>query len=159
MGIRVGTGFDAHRFAEGRKLILGGVEIPFELGLEAHSDGDVAVHALMDALLGAAGLPDIGRLFPDNDPAYEGACSLELLKRVMSLLREKGFGLGNADIVLICQKPRLAGYIDSMREAVSGALGCDPGLVGIKATTTEHMGFTGRGEGIAAQAAVLIEII
>jgi len=159
MGIRVGTGFDAHRFAEGRKLILGGVEIPFELGLEAHSDGDVAVHALMDALLGAAGLPDIGRLFPDNDPAYEGACSLELLKRVMGLLREKGFSLGNADVVLICQKPRLAGYIDSMREAVSGALGCDPGLVGIKATTTEHMGFTGRGEGIAAQAAVLIENI
>ncbi len=117
------------------------------------------MHALMDALLGAAGLPDIGRLFPDNDPAYEGACSLELLKRVMSLLKEKGFSLGNADVVLICQKPRLAGYIDSMREAVSGALGCDPGLVGIKATTTEHMGFTGRGEGIAAQAAVLIENI
>ena len=156
MGIRVGIGFDAHRFAEGRKLILGGVEIPYELGLEAHSDGDVLVHALMDALLGAAGLPDIGRLFPDTDPAYEGASSLELLQRVNVLLEEKGFALGNADMVLICQKPRLAGHIDSMRELVAGALGCTPDAIGIKATTTEHMGFTGRGEGIAAKAVVMI---
>ena len=159
MGSRVGIGFDAHRFAEGRKLILCGVDIPYELGLEAHSDGDVAVHALMDALLGAAGLPDIGNLFPDTDPEYKDACSLKLLKRVVILLRENGYELGNADLVIICQKPKLAGHIGLMKQNLAEAMGCAAGQIGVKATTTEHMGFTGRGEGIAAQAAVLIETI
>ena len=157
MGFRTGLGFDAHRLVEGRKLILGGVEIPYEKGLEAHSDGDVLVHALMDALLGAAALPDIGRLFPDNDPAYKDICSLDLLERVMSAVRDAGYELGNADMVVICQAPRLAGHIDDMKRRIAAAMGCDAGALGIKATTTEHMGFPGRGEGIAAQAVVLLE--
>lgn len=157
MRFRVGLGFDAHRLTEGRKLILGGVEIPYEKGLEAHSDGDVLVHALMDALLGAAALPDIGRLFPDNDPAYKDICSLTLLAKVMEKVRDAGFELGNADMVVICQAPKLAGHMEDMKKAIADAMDCAPSALGIKATTTEHMGFTGTGEGIAAQAAVILE--
>ena len=153
---RIGLGYDAHRLAEGRKLILGGIEVPFEKGLEAHSDGDVLLHALMDAMLGAAGLPDIGRLFPDSDPAYKDACSLELLKRVSEAVREAGYELGNADVVVICQAPKISGYVEEMRRAISGAIGCPEEAIGVRGTTTERMGYTGRGEGIAAQAVAML---
>ena len=155
--MRVGHGYDVHRLVEGRKLILGGVEIPWEKGLLGHSDADVLTHALMDALLGAAALGDIGHLFPDRDPAYEGADSIELLKAVMDRLDEAGWKLGNADVTVIAQKPKLALYIPAMREILAKAMRAEIHQVSVKATTEEKLGFTGEGLGIAAHAVVLIE--
>ena len=154
---RIGTGYDVHRLVEGRKLILGGVDIPFEKGLLGHSDADVLLHAVMDALLGAASLGDIGRHFPDRDPAYEGISSLELARRTAMLLDEEGYRVGNIDATLICQKPRLAPYIEKMAENIAESFCIGPSRVSVKATTEEGLGFTGRGEGIAAQAVALIE--
>ena len=155
--MRVGHGYDVHRLGESRKLILGGVEIPWEKGLLGHSDADVLTHALMDALLGAAALGDIGHLFPDKDPAYEGADSIELLKAVMDRLDEAGWKLGNADVTVIAQKPKLAPYIPAMREILAKAMRAEIHQVSVKATTEEKLGFTGEGLGIAAHAVVLIE--
>ena len=155
--IRVGHGYDTHRFASGAKLVLGGVVIEFEHGLAAHSDGDVLIHALCDAALGAAGLGDVGKRFPDSSPEFAGIDSRVLLRRVVGLLDDRGFGIVNADITVIAQAPRLAPYIDEMRGKLASDLLVEPDRVSIKATTTEGMGFTGRGEGIAAHAVVLIE--
>ena len=152
MEVRVGTGFDVHRLTEGRKLILGGVEIPYEKGLLGHSDADVMVHALMDAMLGAAGLGDIGRHFPDTDPAYKGISSLKLLELVRGKVADAGYTLGNADVTIIAQKPKLAGHIPAMEENLVRVLQTEAGKINVKATTTEKLGFTGRGEGIAAEA-------
>jgi len=157
--IRIGHGYDVHRLAEGRKLILGGVEIPWEKGLLGHSDADVLTHAVMDALLGAAGLGDIGRHFPDTDPAYAGADSLKLLEHVMELLRERGFAVGNVDATVLAQRPKLAPHIPLMRDNLARVMGVDPGRVNVKATTEEGLGFTGSGEGIAAHGVALIEKI
>ncbi|MEW6662215.1 MAG: 2-C-methyl-D-erythritol 2,4-cyclodiphosphate synthase [Bacillota bacterium] len=154
--MRVGLGFDVHRLVAGRRLILGGVEIPYELGLAGHSDADVLVHALMDALLGALALGDIGQHFPDNDSQYAGIDSFLLLKRVMDLVKSQGYRVGNADLVVIAQRPKLAPYMAEMRQNLAKALEIDPSAMGVKATTTEHLGFTGRGEGIAAQAVVML---
>ena len=154
---RIGEGYDVHRLKEGRKLILGGVEISFTKGLDGHSDADVLVHAIMDALLGAAALGDIGKLFPDNDDAYLGADSIELLKKVVKVISDKGYNLVNIDSTVIAQKPKLAPYIDNMRENIASALGTDKDAVSVKATTEEGLGFTGTGEGIAARAVALIE--
>lgn len=156
LDIRVGHGYDAHRLKAGRRLVLCGVEIPFEKGLNGHSDADVAVHALMDALLGALGLGDIGRHFPDTDPSYSGADSMGLLKTVMALVREGGYRVGNADITIVAQQPKLADYIETMRERIAAGLCISTGQVNVKATTTEHMGFEGEGIGISAQAVVLL---
>lgn len=155
--MRIGHGYDVHRLVEGRKLILGGVEIPFEKGLDGHSDADVLVHAVMDALLGAAALGDIGKLFPDNDDAYLGADSVELLKKVRDVLQEHGWKLSNLDATVIAQRPKLAPYIDTMRKRIADALETDAENVSVKATTEERLGFTGSGEGIAAHAVCLIE--
>jgi len=155
--VRIGQGFDVHAFEAGRRLVLGGVEIPHSHGLRAHSDGDVVLHALCDALLGAAALGDIGRHFPDTDAAYRGADSRELLRRVYAAVQARGLSLANADMTVIAQAPRLAAYIDAMRTAIAGDLQVDSGRISVKATTTEHLGFTGRGEGIAALAVVLLE--
>ena len=155
--MRIGHGYDVHRLVEGRKLILGGVEIPFEKGLDGHSDADVLVHAVMDALLGAAVLGDIGKLFPDNDDAYLGADSVELLKKVRDILQEHGWKPGNLDATVIAQRPKLAPYIDTMRKRIADALETDAENVSVKATTEERLGFTGSGEGIAAHAVCLIE--
>ncbi len=155
--MRIGHGYDVHRLVEGRKLILGGVEIPFEKGLDGHSDADVLVHAVMDALLGAAALGDIGKLFPDNDDAYLGADSVELLKKVRNVLQEHGWKPGNLDATVIAQRPKLAPYIDTMRKQIADALETDAENVSVKATTEERLGFTGSGEGIAAHAVCLIE--
>ena len=157
--MRIGHGYDVHRLVEERKLILGGVDIPYEKGLLGHSDADVLVHALMDAMLGALALGDIGKLFPDNDPEYKGADSLELLKKVARLVRAQNYELGNADCTIIAQRPRLAPYIDPMRENIARALGVDIARISVKATTEEHLGFTGEGLGIAAHAVVLLEEI
>ena len=157
--MRIGIGYDVHRLTEGRKLILGGVDIPYELGLLGHSDADVAVHALMDALLGAAALGDLGSHFPDTDPAYEGASSLELLEAVKEKLAEQGYKPVNVDITIICQKPKLAAHIPQMRNNIAAWLGMPVKMVSVKATTTERLGFAGRGEGIAAEAVCLIENI
>ena len=154
--IRIGQGYDVHRLVEGRKLILGGVEIPWEKGLLGHSDADVLIHAVMDALLGAAALGDIGAIFPDSDPKYEGADSVELLRKVNALLREKGWRLGNLDATVIAQRPRLAPHIPEMRRMIAEALSASIDDVSVKATTEEHLGFTGRGEGISAQAVALL---
>ncbi len=154
--IRTGNGFDVHRFAPDRRLWLCGVNVPSELGLLGHSDADVALHALCDALLGAAALRDIGYHFPDTDPAYAGADSRVLLRRVVELLAEKGYTPGNADITIIAQKPKLLPYIDEMQRTVAADLGIKADRVSVKATTTERLGFTGRGEGIAAMASALI---
>ncbi len=154
--MRIGHGYDVHRLVEGRKLILGGVEIPFEKGLLGHSDADVLAHAVMDALLGAAALGDIGKLFPDSDPAYSGADSLVLLRRVAEVLAEHGYGIGNVDATVLAQRPKLAPYIPEMRERLAAAMGVGPGQVSVKATTEEGLGFTGTGEGIAAHAVALI---
>jgi len=156
MDMRVGQGFDVHAFAEGRKLILGGVEIPYERGLAGHSDADVLVHAVCDALLGAAGLGDIGHHFPDSDPQYAGVDSMKLLDHVMQTLREKGWVLNNLDATVIAQAPKLAPYIATMLERFAKVMDVDADQLNIKATTTEKLGFTGRGEGIAAQAVVLL---
>jgi 2-C-methyl-D-erythritol 2,4-cyclodiphosphate synthase len=152
----IGQGIDAHRFGPGRPLVLAGVQVPHDQGLEAHSDGDVAIHALCDALLGAAGLGDIGRHFPDTDAAYAGIDSRILLRRVMASLGEQGLAVHNADLTLVAQQPRLAAYIPIMTLTLATDLGCPPARVNLKATTTERMGFTGRGEGIAAFAVVLL---
>lgn len=154
--MRVGTGYDVHRLVQERKLILGGVEIPFELGLDGHSDADVLVHAIMDALLGAAALGDIGQHFPDTDPRYKGADSIVLLQEVGRILYETGYGIENIDSTIICQKPKLKDYIPEMRKNIASALNLEPDQVSVKATTEEHLGFTGRGEGISAQAAALL---
>lgn len=155
--MRIGHGFDVHAFVEGRKLILGGVEIPYEKGLLGHSDADVLTHALMDAMLGAAGLGDIGKLFPDTDEKYKGISSLVLLKEVKAEIERRGYRLANVDITVICQKPRLRPYIDEMILKLVQVLAEAEDTVNIKATTTEKLGFTGRGEGIAAEAVCLLE--
>lgn len=154
--MRIGHGYDVHRLTEGRKLILGGVDIPCEKGLLGHSDADVITHAVMDALLGAAGLWDIGHAFPDNDPAYSGISSLLLLERVMDMLHDKGFSVGNVDATIVAQRPKLAPYIPQMKENLASVMGVTADRVNVKATTEEHLGFTGSGEGIAAHAVALL---
>ena len=157
--LRTGLGMDVHAFAPGRKLILGGVDIPHHQGLDGHSDADVLAHAISDALLGAVRGGDIGKLFPDNDDAYLGADSMELLKKVRDVLRAHGWRLGNLDATVIAQRPKLAPYIDTMRQNIAGVLETDVSNVSVKATTEERLGFTGSGEGIAAHAVCLIERI
>ena len=154
--MRIGHGYDVHRLVEKRKLILGGVEIPYSFGLLGHSDADVVTHAIMDALIGAAGMWDIGHAFPDNDPAFKDISSLILLERVIEMLREKGFSVGNVDATIVAQKPKLAPYIPQMREKIASILEIDSNRVNIKATTEEGLGFTGVGEGIAAHAVALL---
>ncbi len=154
---RIGHGYDVHRLAEGRKLILGGVEIQYEKGLLGHSDADVLVHAIMDSILGALALGDIGKLFPDNDSEYEGADSIKLLEQVISIAEEKGFTVGNIDSTILCQAPKLAGYINNMRENIAKACNTYIGNISVKATTEEKLGFTGSGEGIAAHAVCIME--
>ena len=154
--MRVGHGYDVHRLVAGRKLILGGVEIPWEMGLLGHSDADVLVHAVMDALLGAAGLWDIGHAFPDNDPAYEGIDSMVLLQRVREMLEEKGYKVGNVDATILAQRPKLAGHIPQMRQNIAQVLGVEEDCINVKATTEEGLGFTGSGEGMAAHAVALL---
>lgn len=155
--MRVGIGYDAHKLAVGRPLVLGGVIVPHAYGLAGHSDGDVVVHAIMDALLGAAALGDIGAHFPSEDPQYEGASSLSLLARVRDLLAERGWQVHNLDATIVAERPRLAPYIAQMRQAIGRCLGLEPERVSIKATTTDGLGFTGRAEGIGAHAVVSIE--
>lgn len=154
--MRIGHGYDVHRLVEGRKLILGGVEIPFELGLLGHSDADVLLHAVSDALLGAAALGDIGKHFPDTDPKYEGADSMKLLERVVELLEEKGFKVNNIDCTVIAQKPKLAPFIEQMKSNIASVCGVDGDRVNVKATTEEKLGFTGALEGISAHAVCTI---
>ncbi len=154
--MRIGHGYDVHRLIAGRKLILGGVEIPYSLGLLGHSDADVLTHAIMDALLGAAGLWDIGHAFPDTDPAYEGISSLVLLERVVEMLREEGYTIENVDATVLAQQPKLSPYIPQMRERLAKAMEIDVIQVNVKATTEEGLGFTGAGEGIAAHAVALL---
>lgn len=156
MDIRVGQGFDVHALVAGRKLILGGVEIPFERGLLGHSDADVLLHAITDALLGAAGLGDIGRLFPDTDPRFAGADSRVLLREALSLVRRAGWRVGNIDATIIAQAPRISPHAEAMQANIAADLGIAVDTVNIKGKTTEHLGFTGRGEGIAAQAVALL---
>ncbi len=155
--MRIGIGYDVHKLKEGRALVLGGVVIPYERGLDGHSDADVLLHAIMDAVLGALGEGDIGRLFPDNDPAYLGIDSMVLLGKVASIMRDKGYRVGNLDAVLIAQKPKIAPYVPEMQQRVAEGLGCEVERVNIKATTEEHLGFTGREEGMAAEAVCLLE--
>ena len=155
--MRIGHGYDVHQLTEGRKLILGGVEIPFERGLLGHSDADVLTHAVMDALLGAAGLGDIGKTFPDTDPAYAGADSLGLLDTVMEMLRAAGFRVGNVDATILAQRPKLAPHIPQMRENLARRMGVPVDRVNVKATTEEKLGFTGSGAGMAAHAVCLLE--
>ena len=155
--MRIGHGYDVHKLVEGRKLILGGIEIPFEKGLLGHSDADVLTHALMDALLGAAALGDIGKLFPDNDPDYAGADSVELLKRVCAVIDKAGYRVGNVDCTVIAQRPKLASFIPAMREKLAKAMQVEVSRVSVKATTEEHLGFTGEGLGIAAHSVALLE--
>ncbi|MGC6587543.1 2-C-methyl-D-erythritol 2,4-cyclodiphosphate synthase [Paenibacillus sp. Dod16] len=154
--IRVGQGFDVHQLVEGRQCIIGGVTIPYEKGLLGHSDADVLLHAVTDAILGALGLGDIGRHFPDNDPAFKDADSLKLLEQVWVMAKERGYTLGNIDSTIIAQKPKMAPYIPQMAEVIAKALDAEVDQVNVKATTTEQLGFTGRGEGIAAQSVVCL---
>lgn len=154
--MRVGHGYDVHRLVEGRRLVLGGVDIPYEKGLLGHSDADVLAHAVMDALLGAAGLGDIGKHFPDTDPAYAGADSLELMKHVAALLGGRGWSVGNVDATILAQRPKLAPHIPAMAQNLAAAMGVGPERVNVKATTEEGLGFTGAGEGMAAHAVALI---
>ena len=155
--MRIGHGYDVHRLVEGRALVLGGVRIPFEKGLVGHSDADVLTHAVMDALLGAAALGDIGKLFPDTDDRYLGADSIALLREVDRRLTEAGYRLGNLDVTVIAQRPKLAPYINQMRQNLAAALRTELQNISVKATTEEHLGFTGSGEGIAAHAVCLLE--
>ena len=155
--MRIGHGYDVHRLVEGRKLILGGVDIPHNLGLLGHSDADVLTHAIMDALLGAAALGDIGKLFPDSDAAYKGADSLKLATVVARQIRAAGYEIGNVDATVIAQKPKLAPFVNTMRENLAQALGVSADAISVKATTEEHLGFSGREEGIAAHAVCLLE--
>jgi 2-C-methyl-D-erythritol 2,4-cyclodiphosphate synthase len=157
MSVRIGHGYDVHRMVDGRKLILGGVEIPFLKGLEGHSDADVLLHAVCDALLGSLSLGDIGTHFPDKDPRFKDISSLKLLGKVSSMVKEKRFIIGNIDVTIVAQEPRLSGYISQMGENIARTVEVDKGLVNIKATTTEGLGFAGKGEGIAAHAVVLVE--
>ncbi len=154
--IRVGTGYDSHRFVEGGPLILGGVTIPHTHGLAGHSDADAVGHALIDALLGAAAMGDIGKLFPDTDPAYKGADSMELLADVVSRLREAGWAMGQCDITVIAERPKMAPHIDAIRERIAAVMACSMSSVSVKAKTNEGMGFIGRGEGLAVMAVVTI---
>lgn len=154
--MRIGTGYDVHKLTEGRKLIIGGVEIPYEKGLLGHSDADVLLHAIMDALLGALALGDIGKHFPDTDAAYKGCSSVELLKKVGAMIEEERYVISNIDSTVIAQNPKLAPFIEQMREGIADALGIKKEQVSVKATTEEHLGFTGRGEGISSQAVVLL---
>jgi len=154
--MRIGHGYDAHRLVEGRKLILGGVEIPFEKGLEGHSDADVLLHALADAILGAAALGDIGKLFPDNDPNTEGIDSRIILREAVRRVREAGYNVENCDVTMIAQRPKLAPHIPQMRQNIADDLGIELSAVSVKATTEEHMGFTGSGEGMRCHAVVLL---
>ena len=156
IGIRIGHGYDVHRLTEGRPLILGGVHIPYERGLLGHSDADVLAHAVMDALLGAAALGDIGGLFPDSDERWRGADSLRLLEQVTALLAENGWEIGNVDATVLAQAPKLALYIPEMRQKLAAAMGVDASQVSVKATTEEHLGFTGAGEGMACHAVALL---
>ncbi len=153
---RIGTGYDVHAFGEGDHVVIGGVTIAHTHGLVAHSDGDVLIHALCDALLGALALGDIGRHFPPGDPRWAGADSRELLRAVVAMARERGWQVGNVDTVVICERPKLLAHIDTMRERLAADMGVSPDAVGVKATTSEKLGFTGRGEGIAAQAVALL---
>ncbi len=155
MAFRIGQGYDVHRLCEGRRLVLCGAEIPFEMGLLGHSDADAAVHALMDAILGALALGDIGKLFPDSDPQYKDCDSMKLLERVIALMSERGFSLGNLDITIVAERPKLSPYIGLMRENLASAFGCDISRVSVKATTEEGLGLAGKG--IAAHASVIIE--
>lgn len=155
--MRVGMGYDVHRLVEGRELIMGGVKIPYEMGLLGHSDADVLIHAVMDALLGAAALGDIGKHFPDTDPAYKGISSIRLLEHVGNLLDEKGFIVENIDATIIAQKPKMRPYIDEMCKNIADALGVELNRVNVKATTEEGLGFTGTGEGISSQAVCLLQ--
>ncbi len=155
--MRIGMGYDVHRLVPDRALVLGGVEIPYELGLLGHSDADVLLHAIMDAVLGAAALGDIGQHFPDTDPAYKGASSTKLLESVAERTREAGYRIGNIDATIIAQRPKMRPYIRDMRENIAGTLGIELSRVSVKATTEEGLGFTGRGEGISAQAVCLLE--
>jgi 2-C-methyl-D-erythritol 2,4-cyclodiphosphate synthase len=156
IGIRIGHGYDVHKLVEGRKLILGGVEIPYERGLLGHSDADVLVHAIMDALFGAAAMGDIGRAFPDNDPAYEGIDSMILLSRTREMLEERGWQVGNVDATVIAQRPKLMTYIPEMTRRIAQVLQVEVDQVNVKATTEEKLGFTGRGEGISAHSVTII---
>ncbi|USK33995.1 2-C-methyl-D-erythritol 2,4-cyclodiphosphate synthase [Bacillus sp. F19] len=155
--LRIGQGFDVHQLVEGRPLILGGIEIPYKKGLLGHSDADVLLHTVADACLGAIAAGDIGKHFPDTDPEFKDADSAKLLQHVWQLVKEKGYALGNIDCTIIAQKPKMAPYIDQMRERIAELLEADINQVNVKATTTEQLGFTGRGEGIASQATVLIQ--
>ena len=155
--LRIGYGYDVHRLVQGRALVLGGVTVPFEKGLLGHSDADVLTHAVMDALLGAAALGDIGQHFPDNDPAYKGADSLQLTREVAKIIAAHGYRVGNIDATILCQRPKLAPHILAMREKIADAFGLPVDAVSVKATTEEHLGFTGEGLGIAAHAVALIE--
>ena len=157
--MRVGMGYDVHRLAADRDLIIGGVKIPYEKGLLGHSDADVLLHAIMDALLGAAALGDIGKLFPDTDEAYKGADSLKLLEQVGNIIGEKGYIIENIDATIIAQKPKMRPYIDDMRRTIAGALGIDEDQVSVKATTEEGLGFTGAGEGISSQAICMLSSV
>jgi 2-C-methyl-D-erythritol 2,4-cyclodiphosphate synthase len=154
---RIGQGFDVHQLTEGRPLIIGGIEIPHEKGLLGHSDADVLLHTITDACLGAVGEGDIGRHFPDTDPAFKDADSAQLLVHIWQMIKEKGYTLVNADCTIIAQNPKMAPYIEQMKVRLAELLECDPGQINVKATTTEKLGFTGRGEGIAAQAVVLLQ--
>ena len=155
--MRIGHGYDVHRLVEGRKCIIGGVDIPHETGLDGHSDADVLVHAVMDALLGALALGDIGKHFPDTDPRYKGANSMALLRHVAALIEKEGYRLGNLDATVLAQAPKLAPHIMQMRENIAGALGCEVSRVSVKATTEEKLGFTGAKQGIAAHCVCLLE--
>lgn len=155
--LRIGQGFDVHQLTEGRPLIIGGIEIPYEKGLLGHSDADVLLHTVADACLGAIAAGDIGKHFPDTDPEFKDADSAKLLQHVWQLVKDKGYALGNIDCTIIAQKPKMAPYIDQMRERIADLLEADISQVNVKATTTEQLGFTGRGEGIASQATVLIQ--
>jgi len=155
--MRIGHGYDVHRLVPGRALILGGVQIPYELGLDGHSDADVLVHAVMDALLGAAGMGDIGRHFPDTDPAYKGADSMKLLQVVMEKITGAGYRIGNVDVTMIAQKPKLKDHIPVMEQNLAAVMGVEPDRVNVKATTEEHLGFTGEGKGMRCHAVCILE--
>lgn len=157
MMFRIGQGFDVHQLTEGRPLIIGGIEIPYEKGLIGHSDADVLLHTITDACLGAIGEGDIGRHFPDTDPAFKDADSAKLLEHIWSMIKDKGYTLVNADCTIIAQKPKMSPYIEQMKIRIAELLECTPEQINVKATTTEKLGFTGRGEGIAAQAVVLLQ--
>lgn len=154
--IRIGNGYDVHRLAEGRRLIIGGVDIAFEKGLDGHSDADVLAHAIIDALFGAAGMADIGTHFPDSDPRYKGADSIELLRRTAQLLRDEGWSIGNIDSIIVAQRPKMMPHIPAMKANIAGAAGITEDRVGIKAKTEEKLGFTGNGDGMSAHAVALI---